>query len=116
MYNYINLDPAKCDFIMVAESSEMGDNERLMLDIEEHPIVLFRIAGNLYAIADKCSHDDNTLGDGNLDGFEIECPRHGSYFDVRTGQVKGLPAVVDIPAYPVREVNGWIEVGIPKDT
>ena len=114
MYNYTSVDPAKCDFVMAAESSELGNNERLILDIGEYPIVLLRIAGEVYAIADKCSHDGNTLGDGNLDGHEIECSRHGATFDVRTGEVLALPAVADIPAYPVREANGWIEVGIPK--
>jgi 3-phenylpropionate/trans-cinnamate dioxygenase ferredoxin subunit len=48
-----------------------------------------------------------------LDDYEITCPRHGARFDVRTGEVKALPAVVDIPAYPVRVIEGQIEVGLP---
>ncbi len=113
--NYTTLDPQDCEFISVAEATELLDGERLFVEIDDLPIVVFRIAGMLFAIADTCSHDDGPLGDGDLDGYEIICPRHGARFDVRTGKVLSLPAVVDIPAYPVREVDGQIEVGIPKE-
>ena len=69
--------------------------------------------GEFYAIADLCSHDDGPLGDGDLEDHEIICPRHGARFDVRTGKVLSLPAVEDISAYPVRCIDGKIEVGVP---
>jgi 3-phenylpropionate/trans-cinnamate dioxygenase ferredoxin subunit len=78
------------------------------------PIVIFNIAGEFYAIADLCSHDDGPLGEGRLEGYEIICPRHGARFDVRSGDVLALPAVVDIPAYPLRIVDGQIEIGLPR--
>ena len=115
MYNYTTLPPEACDFVTVAESGELTEGERLFVEIDDLPIVVFRIAGMLFAIADTCSHDDGPLGDGDLEGYEIICPRHGARFDVRTGKALSLPAVVDIPAYPVREVDGQIEVGIPRD-
>ncbi len=115
MYNYTTLPPEACDFVTVAESGELPEGERLFVEIDDLPIVVFRIAGMLFAIADTCSHDDGPLGDGDLEGYEIICPRHGARFDVRTGKALSLPAVVDIPAYPVREGNGQIEVGIPRD-
>ncbi len=115
MYNYTTLPPEACDFVTVAESGELPEGERLFVEIDDLPIVVFRIAGMLFAIADTCSHDDGPLGDGDLEGYEIICPRHGARFDVRTGKALSLPAVVDIPAYPVREVDGQIEVGIPRD-
>ncbi len=52
---------------------------------------------------------------GELDGYEVTCPRHGASFDVRTGKALSLPAVVDIPAYPVRVVNGRVEIGLPVE-
>jgi nitrite reductase/ring-hydroxylating ferredoxin subunit len=55
------------------------------------------------------------LGDGDIEGFNVVCPRHGAEFDVRTGKVTSMPAVVDIPAYPVRVVDGMIELGVPKE-
>jgi 3-phenylpropionate/trans-cinnamate dioxygenase ferredoxin subunit len=85
------------------------------VDIDGNLIVVFNIAGEFWAIADVCSHDDGPLGEGELDGYEISCPRHGAEFDVRTGKVHSLPAIVDIPAYPVRVVDGEVEIGLPVE-
>ena len=113
MYNYTKIDPETCEFVPVAEAGEIGNGERLFVEIDGIPIVVFNIAGQLFAIGDVCSHDDGPLGDGDLDEYEIVCPRHGASFDVRSGQVLSLPAIVDIPAYPVRVLEGQIEIGLP---
>lgn len=113
MYNYTQYEPEQCEFVQVVPADDLMTGERLFVEIDELPIVVFNIGGELYAIADVCSHDDGPVGDGELDGYEITCPRHGASFDVRNGKVLSLPAVVDIPAYPVRVVGGMIEVGIP---
>lgn len=115
MFNYTQVDPAKVGFVEIAPASELPASERLFVTIEDRSIVIFNIAGNLYAIADVCSHDNGPLGDGDLEGNEVICPRHGARFDVRTGEVTSLPAVVDIPAYPLRVREGMIEIGIPKN-
>ena len=82
--------------------------------IGEDDIVIFNIGGEYYAIADICSHDDGPLGDGEVDGHAIICPRHGAKFDLRNGKALTFPAVVDIPAYPLRVRDGKIEIGVPK--
>jgi 3-phenylpropionate/trans-cinnamate dioxygenase ferredoxin subunit len=115
LYNYQQLDPAKCDFLTIAPAEDLPNGERMFVDIDEEKIVIFNIAGGYYAIADVCSHDDGPVGDGELSGYEITCPRHGASFDVRTGQVLSLPAIVDIPAYPVRLVDGQIQIGLPAE-
>ena len=115
MYNYKNLDSELVEYVAVADVEDLANGERLFVEIDEQPIVVFNIAGGYFAIADVCSHDDGPVGDGDLDGYEIKCPRHGALFDVRTGQVLALPAIVDIAAYPVRVENGQIEVGIPVE-
>jgi 3-phenylpropionate/trans-cinnamate dioxygenase ferredoxin subunit len=115
LYNYQQLDPAKCDFLAIAPAEDLPNGERMFVDIDEEKIVIFNIAGGYYAIADVCSHDDGPVGDGELSGYEITCPRHGASFDVRTGQVLSLPAIVDIPAYPVRLVDGQIQIGLPAE-
>jgi 3-phenylpropionate/trans-cinnamate dioxygenase ferredoxin subunit len=115
LYNYQQLDPAKCDFVTIAPAEDLPNGERMFVDIDEEKIVIFNIAGGYYAIADVCSHDDGPVGDGELSGYEITCPRHGASFDVRTGQVLSLPAIVDIPAYPVRLVDGQIQIGLPAE-
>jgi 3-phenylpropionate/trans-cinnamate dioxygenase ferredoxin subunit len=113
MYNYKQFDEAKCQFYEIAGVEDLPNGERLFLEVGEASIVVFNIAGSYYAIGDVCSHDDGPVGDGDLDGYQVVCPRHGARFDVRTGQALSLPAVIDIPAYPVRVVDGRLEIGIP---
>jgi 3-phenylpropionate/trans-cinnamate dioxygenase ferredoxin component len=115
MFNYTQLSVESCDFYEICAAEELPSGERLFVEIDYKPIVVFNIAGQFFAIGDVCTHDNGTLGDGMLEDFKIVCPRHGAEFDVRTGKVLELPAVVDIPAYPVRVVDGKIEIGIPKE-
>lgn len=115
MYNYNQLTPEQCEFVEIAPVEELESGDRIFVEIDEQPIVIFNIAGGYYAIADVCSHDDGPVGDGELEGYEVTCPRHGARFDVRTGKVLSLPAIVDIPAYPVRINDGQIEIGLPVD-
>ena len=115
MYNYTQYEPEQCEFVEIGAQSDLPNGERLFVQIDDLPIVVFNIGGELYAIADLCSHDDGPLGDGEVEGYEVTCPRHGASFDVRTGKVLSLPAVVDIPAYPVRVAAGKIEVGVPAE-
>lgn len=75
-------------------------------------VALCNVGGELYAIDDVCTHDGAPLDQGELDGAAIECPRHGARFDVRTGLVVALPAVMPVRTYPVRVQNGAIEIEI----
>lgn len=113
MLNYTLLKPEECEFVDIGAVDELPNGERLFLDIDEFPIVVFNLAGRYFAIGDVCSHDNGPLGEGDLDGEEVICPRHGARFDLHTGKVLALPAVEDIPAYPVQVVDGRIQVGIP---
>lgn len=115
MFNYTTFDESKAEFVEIAPESELPAGERLFVNLGDKPIVIFNIAGQFFAIGDVCTHDDGPLGDGDLEGFNIVCPRHGAEFDVRTGKVMQMPAVVDIPAYPVRVADGMIQVGVPKE-
>lgn len=114
MENYTQLDPEKCDYYSVAPVEDLPNGERLFIEIREEFIVVFNIGGDYYAIADLCTHDDGPLGDGEISDHAIACPRHGARFDLRTGEALTLPAVTDIPAYPLRVRDGVIEIGIPK--
>ena len=115
MYNYIQHDESKIEFVDFAPVSELPNGERLFVEIEGKPLVIFNIAGQFFSIADICSHDDGPVGEGDIEGYTITCPRHGGEFDVQTGKATQLPAVVDIPAYPVKVVDGMIQVGMPKE-
>jgi 3-phenylpropionate/trans-cinnamate dioxygenase ferredoxin component len=113
MLNYTLLDPAKLEYIEIASLDQISDGERLFLEIGGKPVVLFNLAGKFFAIGDVCSHDNGPLGDGSVEGNEVICPRHGARFNLDTGKAASLPALVDIPVYPVRLVGGMIQIGIP---
>jgi 3-phenylpropionate/trans-cinnamate dioxygenase ferredoxin subunit len=91
------------EFITVATTQELPNSgDRIVIEIDEHAIAVFNVDHKYYAIEDLCTHDDGPLADGILDGAEIECPRHGARFDVRTGKVLRFPAIKDVPRYEVR--------------
>ncbi len=113
--NYTTYPEEKCDFYEIMPAADLPNGERILLELDDIPIVIFNIADAFYAIKDQCSHEDLEIGDGELEGYEIVCPYHGAHFDVRTGEAKTLPAVDGIPAYPVRVRDGNIELGLPKE-
>lgn len=113
--NYTTYPEEKCDFYEIIPASDLPNGERLFLELDNIPIVVFNIADNFYAIKDQCSHEDLELGDGELNGYDLTCEHHGAHFDVRTGEALTLPAVEGIPAYPVRVRAGVLEIGLPKE-
>ncbi|MGB2895652.1 MAG: non-heme iron oxygenase ferredoxin subunit [Anaerolineales bacterium] len=115
MYNYRTYKEEDVEFVSAAAADEVGNGARILLEIDGQAIALFNIAGEFFAIADVCSHDGAPVADGELDGYQISCPRHGAHFDLRTGKVLTLPAVVDIPAYPVRVEDGEVLIGLPLE-
>ena len=115
MYNYNEVEADTIEFVPIAKLDDLTIGERIFVEIDDLVIMVFNIAGSYFAIGDVCSHDDGPLGDGELDNFEVICPRHGARFDIRNGKANSLPAYVDIPAYPVRIVDDQIEVGIPVE-
>ena len=98
-------------YITVAKTAEIGPGEREIYDIEGYYIAVFNVGGNYYAIEDVCSHDDGPVAEGELYGYEIECPRHGARFDIRNGAVTRMPAVLPIQWFPVRVEGDEIQVG-----
>ena len=114
MLNYTTLDPTQVEYIEIAPLEQLPDGERIFIAVENRSIVIFNLAGTLFAIGDVCSHDSGPVGDGDLEGFNIVCPRHGGEFDIQTGKAVQMPAVVDIPAYSVKVMDGNIFIGVPK--
>ncbi len=102
------------EFIRIVKASDIPEGERLVLEINNLPIVIFNVSGELMATGDLCSHDEGPIGDGDIDGDQIVCPRHGARFDLHTGKALTLPAVEGIPVYPIQIVDDFIEIGIPK--
>ena len=72
------------------------------------------MAGQYYCIDDVCTHDGGPLGEGELIEDQIECPRHGALFDVKSGRAVTLPAVVPVDTYPVRVEGGEVQVKVDE--
>lgn len=96
-------------YVKIAQTNEIKDGEKKKITINNKVLLLTNIQNTYYAIDNKCPHMGGSLYDGDLDGYQITCPRHGSVFDVRTGKViKGGKIVFinvkvnDTRAYPVR--------------
>ena len=90
------------DFVAVAKLNEIEEGRVKVVRVEDAPIGVTKVEGEFFAFADVCTHDDGPVAEGELDEYVIECPRHGAKFDIRTGKVKQLPAVVPIPVYAVK--------------
>ena len=88
--------------VPVAKVSEIPAGTTKVVTVGGMPVMLCNVDGEIYAIEDGCTHDGGELDQGVLDGACIECPRHGARFDVRTGAVLALPAVIPVPTYAVR--------------
>jgi 3-phenylpropionate/trans-cinnamate dioxygenase ferredoxin subunit len=102
-------------FVTVAKTSEIPPGAREVFDVEGYWVAVFNVDGQYYAMEDVCTHDDGPVAEGELRGFEIECPRHGARFDIRTGAVLAMPAVVPVKVFAVQIAGDEIQVGFDDD-
>jgi nitrite reductase/ring-hydroxylating ferredoxin subunit len=104
-------------FQPVARVDDLGDGEMLQVSVGGELVGLYRVGDDVYALSDVCSHQEAYLTDGEFEpeDLEVECPLHGSRFNVETGAVRILPATKPVPAYSVKVEGGEILVG-PKKT
>ncbi len=103
-------------FLPVARESDVPPGQVKVVKADGKSLALGHCEdGTWGAIDNVCTHDGGVLGEGELEDCLVECPRHGARFELRTGEVKALPAVFPVNAYPVRVVNGQVEVdlGVP---
>lgn len=93
---------------------EIGPIESLPRDagirvtVGEERVAMFRVASDVYAIGDRCSHAEASLAEGEVFGMTVECPRHGSEFDLTTGEALSLPATKPVPTYQVSVEDGMV--------
>ena len=100
--------------IDICPVEDLPHGEKRLVELADLEIGVFNCNGTLYAIEDRCSHDDGELGEGEFDPEEcaVECPRHGSRFDLRTGNPLNLPAYVPVDTFPVTVEDGVIRVEV----
>jgi 3-phenylpropionate/trans-cinnamate dioxygenase ferredoxin subunit len=99
-------------FVVAAKLNEVPPGRVKTVEIGDEDVALCNVQGEIFAIANVCTHDDGPLGEGYLLGDEIQCPRHGARFNVRTGEVKVLPAIVPVPTFQVRVDGDTILVDV----
>ncbi len=80
----------------------------------EISVGVYNLGGELFAIEDRCSHDDGPLAEGDFEPDEgiAVCPRHGARFDIRSGRALTLPAYLPVETFPVRVVDGIVRVEV----
>ena len=100
------------EFVKLAETADVAPGQVRVFDVQGRRIALCNVDGAFYAIDDVCTHDGGPLDQGEIDGHQIECPRHGARFDVRNGRALTLPAVRPVGSYPVRVEDGVVKVGL----
>ena len=101
--------------ITVCPADELAAGQMRVVEADGLKIGVFRCAaGELFAIEDRCSHDDGPLAEGDFDAAActVECPRHGSLFDVRSGRPKTLPAYQPVETFEVHEEDGEIKLEV----
>ena len=99
-------------FKRVAKVLDVQPGEVRVFEVNGDSIAIANVEGRFFALDNVCTHDGGPLGEGVLFGDQVECPRHGARFDVATGQVRVLPAVIPVRTYPVRVQDGDVEVDL----
>ena len=98
------------EWVNVAPENDIAPGSFKVVDLDDVMIAVFNIDGKFFAIEDVCTHDYETLTGGPIKGCEIICPRHGARFDITTGEALSPPAYEAVSTFPVRQVDGMIQV------
>jgi nitrite reductase/ring-hydroxylating ferredoxin subunit len=99
-------------WVTVAKKDFLEPGELMYVEVDDEPVCLINLEGELHAINDICTHEEASLADGTIVGDEIECPLHGGAFNIRTGAPAAFPVAVAIEKYAVRIVGDEVQVSI----
>ena len=100
-------------FVKVAATGELPPGQMKLVEVGEHRVVLANVGGTFYAFGDECTHANGPLSEGVLEGVRVECPWHGSVFDVTTGRPVRPPARQPVPVYAVRLEGDSVLLAVP---
>jgi 3-phenylpropionate/trans-cinnamate dioxygenase ferredoxin component len=92
--------------------AELEDGEADAYEVDGRRIAVAHVDGSFYAFDDTCTHQGCSLGQGELDGTAIECPCHGSRFDVTTGSVLQGPAQDPVETFEVKVEDGDLQIAL----
>lgn len=102
------------DWIDVCPEDELPPGALRTVEFDDVELMVVNCNGELLAMEDRCSHDDGPLAEGEVDAERctVECPRHGSLFDLRSGRPLTLPAYEPVEPYPVAVQDGMVRVDV----
>ncbi len=100
------------EFVKIATTADIPPGKVNVYEVDGRQIAVCNVDGTFYAIDDICTHDGGSLDQGELEDDQIECPRHGARFDVKSGRALTLPAVMPVQSYPVQVNGDAIEVSV----
>jgi 3-phenylpropionate/trans-cinnamate dioxygenase ferredoxin component len=103
------------EFVRVCALSDLPAEGAIGVDIGESPVAVVRAGGEVYALADVCSHEEVPLSEGEIYDHTVECWLHGSCFDLRTGKPTGPPATKPVPTYQVKIEGDDVLVALSTD-
>ncbi|MDP3984844.1 MAG: non-heme iron oxygenase ferredoxin subunit [Acidimicrobiia bacterium] len=98
----------------VAPFSALEEGVGLRVDLGDHRVAVFLVDGEVFAVGDRCTHAEASLAEGEVYDHDVECPRHGSTFDLRNGQPHSLPATKPVPTYKVTVEGGTVYLELPE--
>ena len=103
------------EFVQVAKVSDVAVSGKVILEVQERMVVLLHINDQFFCIDDVCTHDGGPLGEGELCGYELACPRHGAKFDVRSGAALTMPATEPTVVHEIKIEGDNVFVRINED-
>lgn len=99
-------------FVKVAAVADIPAGTARCVEVNGKRVAVFHVAGEFYAIDDRCSHAEASLSEGTIDGDRVECPRHGAWFNIKTGAALSLPALMPVATYRVKVVDEEVYVSV----
>jgi nitrite reductase/ring-hydroxylating ferredoxin subunit len=99
-------------WVTVAQKDFLEPGELMYVEVDDEPVCVINLEGELFALNDVCTHEDASLADGTIDGDIIECPMHGGAFYIRTGEPASFPVAVATEKYAVRIEGDSIQVSV----
>jgi|SRR3989344_8603751 len=99
------------DFMDVAGKEDLANGEGKVVEVNGKQVALFNIEGEFYAIDNACKHSEGPLGEGLLQGDDVECPLHSWHYNVKTGECTSVPGI-KVDSYEVKVENGRVKVKV----
>ncbi len=101
--------------VRVGPLGDLPEGRGVRVEVSGHRVAVFRIGDDVYALGDRCSHAEASLAEGEVFDGEVECPRHGSEFDLRTGVPHSLPATRPVPVYVAEVRDGDVYLVLTEE-